>query len=675
MSLRFLAFASTVALAFACACGGQIPDEAGPSAGGGGSGAGGGPVDESFPLACDPLVPYCGYPFPSNVYTVEDSSTQTGLRVAFKSDGLPIAKDGHHQSPDPWSKSDGFSASAAILAYFPGLSATGLPTLTDLGASLADDSPTVLIDAETGEHMLHWAELDASKDFDETPSLIIRPAAPLRDGTRYIVAIRGLVDTAGAPIVATPAFASLRDGTPSDHPSIEARRPLYADIFSRLEAEGIAREGLLLAWDFTTASRESNTSWLVHMRDEALSAAGDTGPAYTITSVDTTLDPANILYRIKGTMTVPLYLDQPGPGASLVFGADGMPEPNPDTPTYEVEWELLIPNSAVGQPAKLLHHGHGLLGDNDQIESQNFRTFCNQYDFAVFSTRLDGMATDDQMWLIEHLTKGEIDELTKMHQRLHQGFLNNLLVTRMMINGLAKDPLYGIYLNPDYRYYWGISQGGIMGGVTASLSTDIQYSLLEVMGQPYNLLLNRSQDFIPFFTLANIEFADSRAQQHMLALLQMTWDRVEPSGYTKYAFDDPFPGSLPGRRVLLRAALGDHQVTTFGAHVMARAMGAKHLDTKIRDVYGLELVTDPQVDADGAVYTEYDFGLPPEPLCNVPMSSCDDPHGELRSLDEAREQAYLFFVTGVAENRCANQACDFSQLSGCTGDEDLNLCD
>mgnify|MGYP000491224015 CR=1 FL=1 len=33
---------------------------------------------------------------------------------------------------------------------------------------------------------------------------------------------------------------------------------------------------------------------------------------------------------------------------------------------------------------------------------------------------------------------------------------------------------------------------------------------------------------------------------------------------------------------------------------------------------------------------EYDFGLPGEPLCNVPMSICSDPHGDLRRRDRER---------------------------------------
>jgi len=664
--------ASTTLLTAAC---GADPDPTG-AGGAGGQGGSGGAVDETFPLACDPLVPsFCGFPFPSNVYTVADAASPTGLRVAFRAEGLPVGKDGHVQDPTPWSRADGFSAGSALLAEFPGATGTGLPGVTNLAASLEADSPTVIVDAETGEHIVHWSEIDAAQQLDTHPALLIHPAVPLTDGHRYLVAIRGLVDAAGKPIAPTAAFQALRDGTPSDHPSIEARRDLYSDIFAKLDSAGVAQSGLLLAWDFTTASRENTTGALLHMRDEALSLVGDDGPEYTITSVDQDLDPANILYRIHGTMKVPLYLDQVEPPAKLLLGDDGLPVPNPDMPTYDAKWELLIPNIAMTQPVGLLQHGHGLLGSDEQIESENFRTFCNQYGYAIFSTELIGMGSEDSEWIVTQLVNGQIDTLNGMFDRLHQGFLNNLLVMRMMSRRMTADPDYGVYLDGSKRFYWGISQGGIQGGVTMALSPDIDRGLLEVMGQPYNVLLNRSVDFGPFFTVAGFQFPDSRSQQHMLGLLQMNWDHVEPDGYTKYAMQDRFPDSPPDRRILMRAAVGDHQVTTAGGQIMARAMKAKHLDTGIRDVYGLEKVTAPSIDEDVAVYTEYEFGLPPEPTCNRPLSVCNDPHGELRGLDESREQANEFFTTGVAENTCMNQVCDFSALSGCSGDEDQDPCD
>ncbi len=643
------------------------------SSGGGGGGA---PSDKWPNLGCDPLVPeHCGFPFPSNVQTVADPGTPTGRRVSLLDDFFPPAANGYLPVEKPWNRSDGFSPGSAIVAYLPGASPTGLPNADQVADSVTPSSPTVILDMTTGQLVPHWTDVDRSTPDEIERTLLLHPAVPLVDNTRYVVAIRGVKDGSGADIPPSAAFAALRDGGAFDHPSIDARRPLYAELFAALESAGVGQSDLQLAWDFTTASRENNTGPLLHMRDDALARVGVDGPAYTIDSVVTDLDPANIAYALHGTMEVPLYLDQPDPGAVLLLDAvTGLPTVNTRQPTYSVEWELLIPQSALTTPAKILQYGHGLLGSHTQVESEHFRTFCNTFGYAIFSVKMAGMAEEDEGFIIAQVAGGRTDELSKFTDRLHQGMLNNLMGMRLMATGLDTDPTYGAYLDGTQRFYWGISQGGIFGGTYMALSTDVERGVLEVMGQPYNVLLNRSVDFAPFVAVLNVSFPDGRDQQLFLGLVQMLWDRVEPNGFAKYAVEDKLPGSPADRRVMMRVALGDHQVTTYGAHVMARAMGAKHVDTGLRDVFGLEPTAGP-VDEPGATYFEYDFGLPPEPLCNIPLTACEDPHGKLRKLDEARVQIDQFFTTGVAANTCPGGLCAHPELSGCVGGEVTDPCD
>ena len=47
----------------------------------------------------------------------------------------------------------------------------------------------------------------------------------------------------------------------------------------------------------------------------------------------------------------------------------------------------------------------------------------------------------------------------------------------------------------------GDSQGGIFGGTFMALSQDVERGAVDVYGQPYNLLLNRSVDFDPYLAL------------------------------------------------------------------------------------------------------------------------------------------------------------------------------
>lgn len=625
------------------------------------------PVVDWPTLACDPLVPsFCPLPFPSNVYTVADASTATGRRVQLDPSAMPVGSSMKAPVPEPWNRADGFTPGIAMLAHFPGLREEGLgsyPNSVTIARSLEAGCPSVLLDAETGERVPHFVELDMTGDDDDKRMLIMHPAIRLADDHRYIVAYAGLRDPAFSLLPATPAFAALRDGTPSDDPSVESRRPLYSDIFAKLAAVGMERQDVQLAWDFTTASRDNQVGWLLHMRDEAFSRIGPGGPEYEITTVDTEFDveAGNIDFKIYGEVTVPMYLDTAMPGGKLLFGDDGLPEPDPAVPTAKFEFELLIPHSALTSPAGIIQYGHGLLGEKEQIESEHFRIFMNQYNYAMLGVDFIGMAADDELYIGGLIASGEFHRFANVVDRQHQGMLNSLVAMRMMKTTFAADPVYGGYIDPERAYYHGISQGGIFGATYMALTNDVERGVLGVPGMPYNLLLSRSVDFDPFFDIISAEYPDKRQQMFVLDLTDMLWERTEPAGFAPYVLTNLLPGSIE-HQVLINDAVGDHQVTTLGAHVMARTMGMPHVDTGIRPIWGLETVPGP---VQGSAIVEYDFGLPPEPVENLPQRACGDPHGKVRKLPEFQQQLDTFLRTGSIENFCANGICKFPDMSEC----------
>ena len=647
----------------------------------GGGGTGG--TAFVYPLLdCDPLVPeFCGYPFPSNVYTVEDSSTASGRRVSFGNEFLA------NNDSTPWDYSDGFSAGSPILTYLPRATDDVFGGVTDIDQSLSATSPTLLLDAETGELVPHFAQIDTQALQNPgmqvlQSSTMLRPVVRLKDNARYIVAFRNVTNSDGAVIEASEPFAALRDGTASEDESVEARRALYEDIFEKIEAKGWSRDEIQIAWDFNTASDENNTRWLLHMRDTAFELIGEDGPEYTITSVeastdDGAIDPANIAFRIFGTFKVPLFMTSPEPGALLLLDDDEMPMINEETPWADIPFEVLIPNSATAEnPAATIEYGHGLFGEKEQIQSSHFRSFMNEYNYAFFGTDMQGMSDPDQQVVTDALTGGKFSDVHTMWDRLHQGFLNHLVMLRMMKTSFAKDETFGQYIKADEAYYHGISQGGIMGPVILATSPDIDRGALGVMGQPYSFLLFRSVDFDDFRLVIRLFYPDYRMDQLLIAIAQMLWDRVEPNGYSHHIVENNLPGVEP-KEVLMRTAIGDHQVVTFAGHIMARTMKAKHLTTGLRDIWELDPVTSTE---SGSLYTEYDFALPGQPYCNVPMSMCDDPHEYPRRREASRKQLDEFLRNGTGTNHCAPGdadehqvtelgVCSYPSLSGCAMDE------
>ena len=162
-------------------------------------------------MAADGTSRGCLLPYPSNFFTTADDTTPTGRRIAYERGTLPANKSGVHVDPTPYNLLDGFSAGPVISAHFPrgvDLTVSHVPPATDLAASLAADSPTVLIEADSPgcRRVLHFGENDVSIDTDDRPVappnqvFMLRPAVRLESGARYIVALRHLYDQTGSPI-------------------------------------------------------------------------------------------------------------------------------------------------------------------------------------------------------------------------------------------------------------------------------------------------------------------------------------------------------------------------------------------------------------------------------------------------------------------------------------------
>jgi len=634
-----------------------LDDSAAPggddSAGGEGEGEGEGEGAMIGPFLsgdCDPLVPeHCGFPFPSNVYLVEDASTPTGHRVAFPDGMMPVSSSGTRTSPALLNASDGFSPGVGPLTYLPGATGEGLVGPSTPEDSLLDDARTILLNAETGERVPHFAELDMSQD-DDRRALMLRPVVRLDDDTRYIVAIRGVVDADGLALPASDAFAALRDGTEGDDSSVEARRTLYDDIFSRLEAAGVDRDDLQIAWDFSTASRENNTGRLLEMRDTALAALPETGPTYTIDSVEEA-PYAHIALRIEGSITVPLYLDDGEAGGTMALDADGGPVQNG---TYDYPFLLLIPDSCADSPCSLVQYGHGLFGSRYDLESSTYLSMLDEFGAAGFSMNLIGMCEEDLPMIAAAAISGDLSRFSTVPDRSQQNFLNMVLAMRMMMGPMVDDDRTWIdgkaTLDPDRRYYFGGSQGGIYGTTYMAVAPDVERGVLAVAGESYSLMLPRSEYWNTYATPFLVDvFEDPLDVMLALGYVQMLWDRAEPTGYAPYMTDDPLPDT-PAHRVLVLEALGDHQVPNLSTELLARTLGAAQLEPRNEEHYGLPGIEGPV--SSGNVLVDYDFGLPAVPDEDVPMEEGEDPHGKLADLSTVQGMAEIFLSTGEVQQLC-----------------------
>ena len=623
------------------------------------------------PEGCDPLdTRHCFLPFPSNAYTVADPATDTGRRVQFPAGGAPTNVNGTQVDVAEWNRADGFSPNTTIVTYVAGLdpAASDLPPWTDLAASLADDVSVVLVDIDSGKRIPLWAEADAQADRRADRALIIHPAISLPEGHTFAIGLRGLVGRGGSEIRPSPVFRAYRDALSTELPVIEDRRPAMESTIGALEAAGVAREELQLAWDFTVASTANLTGRMLHIRDQTLARLGDAAPPYrVISSTDDPVDPDDgtpidgVARQIVGTFTVPNWLTGDGtPGNGFNYATD--PATDPDAlparnGRVQAPFACTIPDAVMdgSTPGRIALYGHGLLGSESEISAGNLRAFGNDHNTVFCATKWAGMSADDIPNAIAALS--DLSKFPTLTDRLQQGLLNQVVLSRLLLadGGLTDDPAFqaadgASLVDNSTLYYDGNSQGGIMGIAFAAISPDIERFVLGVVGMNYGLLLPRSVDFDTYETIFEPAYPNDFDRTLLLAMMQMLWDRGEGAGYVQHLVDDPLPGT-PAKDVLLHVAFGDWQVSELTAFIAARTMGipvhrpvtTEGRSREVEPGWGLQSATYP---SDGSALVVWDSGSDPIPIANVPPSTSRDPHGDPRNDPDVQRQKATFLFGG-----------------------------
>ncbi len=651
-------------------------------------------IPSSVASICDPTDDTrCLFPFPNDYFSLPDTSTPSGRRLNFGPGALPANDSGDPVLPDQWNLADGFSIGPMLLTANEDvdLAMTGATPITDLAASLVPSAPVVLVDALTGDQQLIWMERDQRGATAADQALIGRVGKNLINGRRYIVAMRGVKDAGGVTLASSPTFAAYRDNTPTGLVPVEAHRAHMEELFTTLEGFGITRGDLYLAWDFTTQSDESTSSRHLAMRDDAFdNILGAAAPAFTVDTITEPLD-ANIFRMVEGTYQVPLYMTLGGvPGSTLRVDDDQVPFNTGDffTATYRciIPYAATTGGFAPAVPARPSLYGHGLLGTGGQTSSSHVRDFSSEHNFVMCGTDWTGFANEDTLVVLGILNN--FSAFPAFIDRQHQGVLNFQFLGRLMthLSGFASDPAFQVggqsVIDPSELFYDGNSQGGILGGVLAAISQDIERFVLGVPGINYSTLLNRSVDFSAFgVTLANA-YPSSLDRSVLFATAQILWDRTDPSGHINHVTADPYPGT-PAKKLLSQVAFGDHQVAPVTAEIAARSTGALiHTPTlsvgkvvpEVTPYYDIPPIT--SYPYDGSALVIYDSGNPAPPIGNIEPSTIvpadpewadlqlcamnhgSDPHECPRRQPAARTQKSEFLKTGGAVvDVCSAMAC------------------
>ena len=605
---------------------------------------------------CNPVVADdCLTPFPSAFFERADSASATGYRVALPATGaLPVQASGTALSVERMNRKDGFSPATPFVVYFAaGVDKSQLFGWRDPSPSLLPASPVQVIDYETGERVLAFAELDANVTRDgQRQGLLIHPLVRLKAGKRYIVALVGLRDAAGLPLAPAP-FRALRDRTTLSK-SLQPLASRYEEIFAALGKAGVDRSKLSLAWDVVTASDKTATGNLVKMRDDAFAALEKGELGYSIVAVTPGTGP-HTLSVIDATVKVPSYLADDSGKSTMKLDADGNPVMRA---IVDVPVTITIPKCAqmATAPLPAVVFGHGLFGNaKSTITGGPAQAAADGLCTIFVATDWIGLSSSDVQVLPDLLT-ADLNNFYVITDRLQQAQLNALVMTRTFLTKIKDDPALAVGGKPitdgKAAYYFGVSNGGIQGTTVMGLTPDVVRGVLNVPGSEWSLMIYRSADLGQFGRVLGILLPDPLDRQIAIAYTQSEWDHTDPASYAPHLLSDPLPG-VPVKRILVQESIGDAQVANVSTRVLARTMGLTGFDLS-EPVPGLATGAAP-LDSAYTQWNSHKTPLPPDDDTSLPKDN--GAHDSVWASPKALDQISAFCrpdgqVTSVCGGPC-----------------------
>ena len=643
----------------------------------------------SIAAGCNPIAvtTECMLPYPSDLLTVPDSTTVTGLRVALPPNSLAVPAGAMPIDMSAFNRFDGFPTSVPILVHF-GVVVDGslLASDTQTASSLLASSPIALLDEATGERVPFLSEMDANDPTDTTRlALIIRPLTPLAFGTKYIVALTSaLHDTSGNPLPISLGFAALRDKIPTSNTLLEGARSHFESIFSTLATNGYPREKLILAWDYTTASSAMIIGPISTIRQEIFHSTTAKGPAFADAGADATPDSGTsnvgpdggsprITYEIQsvtdstsqagahiveGIFTPPNYLQADN---SIAYQTDGTPTLQTTIAAPSYPFTMIVPPLAATQSLALVVFGHGLFGDGRDYLTSDYgstlQPLAQQLGAVVIATDWIGLSNGDLSLIINDVVPN-LNRINIVSDRVLQALANNLSLVELSLGALGQDPAVVLssaqpLIDPTRIYYYGVSLGGIEGSSLVSVSRNITRAVVAVPGASWSNLIARSYDYQMIGEAITITYPDELFQQEFIALLQARFDPADPVNLATLFQKNPLPDSPSPRIVLVQESIDDCQVPNLTTEILARTYGISQALPDIVPIFGLTDVTTPtsqfalsqfELTSDVAKYVP--------PTTNVTPTMDNGAHFDLAFRPEALQEVITLFNTGTIVQQC-----------------------
>eukprot|EP00456_Euglypha_rotunda_P033856 TRINITY_DN2611_c0_g1_i3.p1 TRINITY_DN2611_c0_g1~~TRINITY_DN2611_c0_g1_i3.p1 ORF type:complete len:310 (-),score=28.65 TRINITY_DN2611_c0_g1_i3:19-948(-) len=283
----------------------------------------------------------------------------------------------------------------------------------------------------------------------------------------------------------------------------------------------------------------------------------------------------------------------------------------------------------------IMQYGHGLFGKRTEVLDDYLQQQAFEHGYVMIASDWIGMTEDDLPAAIDMMLTN-FSDFKIIPERTSQGVLRALFLQRLFKEGkIWNDPAMTFSGQPvldstSPRYYYGNSNGGILGTVYMATSTDVTRGCLGVGGGSYSLLLPRSRDFLEFYDIIKDFYPDTIDRIALVLITEIIWIRAESGGYMGSITSNPLPNTQT-KEVLLQHGLGDCQVSYVGVYILGRSVGASMFQSNVNEpneeLYGFEFIPDNAIGKTAMEVTWYFPGIPPVPEIDIPPRGTNDTHG------------------------------------------------
>jgi hypothetical protein len=529
--------------------------------------------------ACDALdETRCLLPWPSNVYTVADSSSPTGLRVSISFRSLPVL-----DTPASLNRADGFSVASPLLVGFPrplDHKFQGQKATTAVQVVLAQPGRS-----NRGEAVPLRLSLvaDATDGGTSQGLLVAYPQRPLEYDSDYVAYALDELTADDGSHFEQPAVVKVALGLAA--PTTDAERALaayHAPTRALLTELGVDLNHVLRVWDFTTRSAQSVRGPLETMRAAALNAV-DAG-TLTVEVQSATPFSSGAAIEVRGRVQgLPAFFETDG---GLALGADGMPA---QRGVHAAPFRAVLPAGTGSYPVVIYGHGTGGTVNDDTFDSEIVAAGAGKLNLE-WSGWTD-TSTVNTLLGFDRVYSGTARSTGALLQSLSdaaalQASLPGKLAEAFSAPTLAGQPNLAAGRRPDVStlVYAGGSLGGTMGYVLSLSEPNLHFAVLNVPGAAWTHFAPESQlwDTLAVVFSSSTPSAIDRALG--MSMTQKNWDPVDGAAWAAL-------GPRPDLLLLEQMSIGDPILPNIGSEFLAASSHASQLGAVLDPMVGVPLAT------------------------------------------------------------------------------------